>query len=95
MAKQKFTVMLIPDDGGYQVIIPYYDNAIAWGATPDEAMANAVDALETILEADAEAGDNSVPYNVHASHVVVGDVEVEVPDVLMGEIMESRKTVKA
>ena len=50
MAIQKFTVMLIPDEDGYQAIFPYYSGAITWGQTPKEALENAKEALELILE---------------------------------------------
>ena len=83
MAIQKFTVMLIPDEDGYQAIFPYYSGAITWGQTPKEA-------LELILEAEAEDGLGPVPYNVHASHVVIGEIEAEVPDTLMSELIEAQ-----
>ena len=37
MAKQKFTVILMPDGDGYQVIVPHYPDVISWGQTPEEA----------------------------------------------------------
>ena len=90
MAIQKFTVMLIPDEDGYQAIFPYYSGAITWGQTPKEALENAKEALELILEAEAEDGLGPVPYNVHASHVVIGEIEAEVPDTLMSELIEAQ-----
>ena len=41
MAKQKFTVFLIPDTEGYQAVIPHFGEAITFGQTPQEAFANA------------------------------------------------------
>ena len=80
MALQKFTVFLIPDEEGYQVIVPHYPGCTTWGETPQEAFANAREAMELILEVEAEDDGNEVPENAHADHVIVGDVDVEVPD---------------
>ena len=88
MAKQKFTVILIPDGDGYQVIVPHYPDVISWGQTPEEAFEMAQECLELTLEIHAETHKDPVIPNVHASHVIVGTVEVEVPEVLMGEIRE-------
>ena len=82
MAKQKFTVFLIPDTEGYQVIIPHYGEAISFGATPDEAFANAKEALALIMEDEKEP----VPPNIHASHVIVGDIELDIPEPLLEEV---------
>ncbi len=82
MAKQKFTVFLIPDTEGYQAIIPHYGEAITFGKTPDEAFANAKEALSLILEDEQEP----VPPNIHATHVIVGDIELDIPDPLLQEV---------
>jgi predicted RNase H-like HicB family nuclease len=83
MIRQKFTVVLIPDEDGYQVIVPHYSGCTTWGKTPEEAFANAKEAMELLLELEAEQNGAPVPYNVHASHVVVGEIDVEVPDSLI------------
>ena len=83
MAQKKFTIILIPDEDGYQAIVPHYSGCNTWGKTPEKAFANAKEALELILEVEAEQEGALVPPNAHASHVVVGDIEVEVPDSLI------------
>ena len=88
MAKQKFTVILMPDGDGYQVIVPHYPDVISWGQTPEEAFEMAQECLELTLEIHAETHKDPVIPNVHASHVIVGSVEAEVPEVLMSEIRE-------
>ncbi len=50
MSNQKFTIFLIPDTDGYQAIIPHYPEAITFGNTPEEAFANAKEALTLVLE---------------------------------------------
>ncbi len=82
MAKQKFTIFLIPDTHGYQAIIPHYGEAITFGNTPEEAFANAKEALALILEDETEP----VPPNVQASHVIVGDIELDLPEPLLEEV---------
>ncbi len=88
MTKQRFTVILMPDGDGYQVIVPHYPDVISWGQTPEEAFEMAQECLELTLEIHAETHKDPVIPNVHASHVVVGTVEAEVPEVLMDEIRE-------
>ena len=88
MAKQKFTVFLMPDGDGYQVIVPDYPDVISWGKTPAEAFEMAQECIELVLEVHAERGMDPVIPGVHASHVIVGTVEAEVPEVLMSEIRE-------
>ena len=82
MPIQKFTVFLIPDTEGYQAIIPHYGEAVTRGNTPEEALANAREALSLILEDEKEP----VPPNIHASHVIVGDIELDLPDSLLEEV---------
>ena len=79
MPTQKFTVFLIPDIEGYQAIIPHYSEAITCGNTPEEALANAREALSLILEDEQEP----VPPNIHASHLIVGDIELDLPEPLL------------
>ena len=83
MPIQKFTVFLMPQEGGYQVIVPHYPNCTTEGDTVEEALANAKDALEGLLYVESKNdGDKVGPY-VFAAHVVVGDVDVEVPESLL------------
>ena len=90
MAKRKFTIFMMPlEEGGYQVFFPYYPSCVTDGVTLEEALKNAKDAMEGCLEADAQNDGDSVPAYVHASHVIVGEVDVEVPD----SLIEAEQTV--
>ncbi len=80
MHLQKFTVFLIPqDEGGYQVFFPYYPNCTTDGDSVEEALANGKDALEGLLITESECGGDPVPPYVHATHVVVAEVDIKVP----------------
>ena len=83
MVKRKFTVFLLPDDDGYQVVFPHYPNCTTCGDTVEEALTNAREAIELVLEVEAEQGADPVPPNAHVSHVVVGEIEAEVPESLI------------
>ena len=85
MVKRKFTVVLLPDEDAYQVIIPHYPDCITFGGSVEEALGNAKEALELHLEGQAELGADPVPPNAHVAHVVIGEVEAEVPDSLVEE----------
>ena len=62
MGNQKFTVFLMPlDEGGYQVIFPYYPNCITDGETLQEALDHAKEAMEGILQADARTEGIQLP----------------------------------
>ncbi|MDP6421845.1 MAG: type II toxin-antitoxin system HicB family antitoxin [SAR202 cluster bacterium] len=87
MAKQRFTVILIPDTTGYQVVVPHYPECTTSGDTPEEAFSNAKEALELMLEVD-DAERTPVPANVRASHVVVGDIELDLPEHMLSEVRE-------
>jgi predicted RNase H-like HicB family nuclease len=95
MSEHRFTVILFPAEEGYQVVIPNYPEAISWGETPEHAFAMAKESLELTLEMHAERHQEQVLPGAYASHVVVGAIDVEVPDVLLKEIRaaesESRK----
>jgi predicted RNase H-like HicB family nuclease len=79
MAKKKFTVFLLPDEDSYQVVFPHYPNCTTCGETVEEALRMAKEAIELVLEVEAEQGADPVPHNAHVSHVVVGEIEAEVP----------------
>lgn len=50
-AARKFSVVLVPEDNGtYTVLVPALAEVNAMGATRDEAYANAVEAIELVLE---------------------------------------------
>ena len=84
MAHRKFTVFLIPDEDGYQTVIPHYPECATWGKSPNDALENAREAMELLLEVVAENGGDPVPTSVYAPHVVVGEVTVRVPKALIG-----------
>ena len=83
MGKQQFTVILLPDEDGYQVVFPHFPDCITSGATIDEALKNAREAVELHMKGLAELGADSVAPNVHVDHVVVGEIEADIPDVLL------------
>ena len=91
MVKRKFTVFLLPDDDGYQVVFPHYPNCTTCGDTVEEALEMAKEAIELVLEVEAEQGADPIPPNAHVSHVVVGEIEAEVPDSLI-EVEEGAAT---
>ena len=83
MPLQKFTIFLMPQEGGYQVIVPHYPNCTTEGDTVEEALANAKDAMEGLLYVESKHGGDKVESYVFAPHVVVADIEVEVPEGLL------------
>lgn len=84
MGRQKFSVFLMPlDEGGYQVFFPYHPQCITDGRTVDEALNNATELMEDLLRTEAEEGGDPVPPYVYAGHVLVGTVDIEVPDSLL------------
>ncbi len=83
MPLKKFTVILLPDEDAYQVVFPHYPNCITQGESIEEALTNAKEAIELVLEVEAEQGADPVPLNAHVSHVVIGEIEAEVPDSLV------------
>jgi len=94
MAKRrKFTVILLPDEGKYHVVFPDYPGCTTQGTTVEEALCMAKEAMELYLEVEAERGGDPVPENVHVPHVVVGEVDVEVPDSLIEAKEEAKQTV--
>ena len=83
MARKKLTVILLPDDESYQVVFPHYPNCITYGLTIKEALKNAKEAIELLLEAEAERGADPIPPNAHAPHVVIAEIDANVPDSLI------------
>ena len=91
MAQRKFTVILLPlETGGYQVYFPDYPDCITVGDTIDKALGHAKEAMELHLKVEAEERGDPVPEYVHVPHVVVGEVDVEVPD----SLIEAKEEVK-
>lgn len=83
MVKRKFTVFLLPDESSYQVVFPHYPNCTTCGQTVEEALKNAREAIELVLEVEADQGADPVPPNAHVHHVVVAEIEAEVPESLI------------
>ena len=92
MPLQKFTIFLMPQEGGYQVIVPHYPNCTTEGDTVEEALANAKDAMEGLLYVESKYGGDKVESYVFAPHVVVADIEVEVPESLLEQQPAPAKT---
>lgn len=92
MSIRKFTVILLPqDDGGYQVFFPYYPNCTTDGDSVEEALANGKDALEGLLITESKHGGDEVEPYVLASHVVVAEVDIEVPASLLPQELATIK----
>ena len=94
MAQRKFTVILLPSEGCYPVLFPDYPGCITFGETVAEALVHAKEAMELYLEVEAERGGDPVPDDVHSPHVVVGEVDVEVPDSLIEPKGEPKKKAR-
>ena len=92
MPLQKFTIFLMPQEGGYQVIVPHYPNCTTEGDTVEEALANAKDAMEGLLYVESKHGGDKVESYVFAPHVVVADIDVEVPESLLEKQPAPAKT---
>ncbi len=91
MKNRKFTVILLPDQGIYQVFFPHYPTCFTWGETVEEALAKAKEALELHLDGIAESDGDPVEDYVHPSHVVIGEVEAAVPDKLLEPVKTKAK----
>ena len=85
MPQQKFTVFLMAQEDGYQVIVPHYPNCTIEGDTVEEALANAKDAMEGLLYVESKHGGDKVGSYVFAPHVVIANIDVEVPQSLLEE----------
>jgi predicted RNase H-like HicB family nuclease len=79
MNKHKVTVILLPTgEDSFQVFIPHFPNCITLGDTLEEALANAKEALELLLEEPTELDLEALEYS-HSPIVTVGEIEIEVP----------------
>lgn len=76
----RYTVLLDPDlEGrGYTVTVPALPGCITEGATIDEALANAREAIACHVEGLAESGDE-VPIEEPPLIALTVDVQVEAP----------------
>ena len=79
MERRRVTVILFPEEeGGYTAFLPLYPSCTTQGETADEALNNAKESLELLME-DPSQDDIEFLDLSHAPHVVVGEVEIEVP----------------
>jgi predicted RNase H-like HicB family nuclease len=80
MEKRKVTVILFSgEDGGYVAFMPLFPSCTTEGDTAEEALKNAKESLELALEETKPDDLECLDYS-HPGHVVVGEVEVEVPE---------------
>ncbi len=80
MERRKFTVFLLPlEEGGYQAYFPHYPNCYTWGDTVEEALERAREAIVAHLEGLADVGLDINLDLAYAPHVVVGELDVEIP----------------
>ena len=93
MHLMKFSVLRLPVENSYQVVFPHYPNCITCGDTVEEAIRNAKEAIELLLQAEAEQGVDPVPHNAQVDHVVVGEIQAEVPKSLIEVKQESARAV--
>lgn len=57
MAERRFTIHLLPEpEGGYTVLVPALPPVVTYGETYEEALANAREAIEAVLEVYREDG---------------------------------------
>ncbi len=88
---KKVTVILYPEqEGGYAAFIPMFPECTTQGETVEEALANAKESLELTLEVPTEDDLERVDL-LNVDHVVVSQIEVEVPT---GEVATSTVTSK-
>ena len=84
---RKVTVILFPSmDGGYVVYIPRFPECTTQGDSVAEALANAKESLELALEVPTEDDLERVEL-LSVDHVVVGEIEVEVPEPALTAVM--------
>jgi predicted RNase H-like HicB family nuclease len=80
MEARKFTIILLPlEEGGYQAFFPHWPNVITWGDTVQETLERAKDGIVTHLEGLADVGLDLNLDLAHVPHVVVGELDVEIP----------------
>jgi len=54
----RYTVLIYPDEGAYSVTVPALPGCVTWGATLDEAVVSARDAIEGHVAALIETGQD-------------------------------------
>ena len=90
----KYTAILefSQEDEVYLVRVPAFPEVHTYGEDVQKATDNAKEAIELVLEVEAEQGADPVPPNAHVSHVVVGEIEAEVPESLIESEEEAAHT---
>ena len=80
MDMRKVTVILFPgEDSGYVAFFPLFPSCTTEGDTAAAALKNARESLELALEVPRDLDLHCLKHS-HAGHVVVGEVEVELPE---------------
>lgn len=81
MTKKKVTVVLLHDDemGGYSVVIPSIPQLATMGKDVEHAFAMAKECLEISLEEPTDWDYFNLDH-AYSEHVVIGTIEVELPD---------------
>ncbi len=81
MKKQRFTVILLPqEDGGYQAHFPYYPGCLTWGSTVEETLERASGAITAHLEGLVEEGLDVGLELAELPYVVVSEMEIGLSD---------------
>jgi len=71
----RYRVILEPEDaGGYNVVVPAFPNAHTCGDTRDEAIANAREVIELLLEHLQANGREIPPSDSESAPIVMIDV---------------------
>jgi len=65
----RYTVILEPDDGAFNAIVPALPEAATFGRTPEEALAMAREAIEIALEIRRRDGEEIPPSDVEMTRV--------------------------
>jgi predicted RNase H-like HicB family nuclease len=71
-------VILLPDEEGYVAFVPLFPGCTTEGDTPRQALKNAREALELLLDEPTEDDVENLELS-YVDHVIVGEIEVEVP----------------
>jgi antitoxin HicB len=72
-ANMKYTVVLLKDEDDPQIfnaVVPAIPGCVSWGKGKDEAIKNAIEAIECCLESMAKQGEH-VPEEIEARQVEV------------------------
>jgi antitoxin HicB len=70
---RRYSVVLMPDEGGYSVVVPALPGCVTQGDSVPEALERARDAIEVYLE-DATAHDEDIPVEEGPALLCVLDV---------------------